>query len=110
MCSNVFMGGTKHITMRMPEELVDAIDRRAERDQRSRSQVAVLVLEREFGDGKVKGQSDQVREVPVAVQPEEHKPQTASRREVVSVKPAAASRSCPSCGGMNGMHQRGCKA
>ena len=46
------MGGTKHITMRMPEELVGAIDRRAVRDQRSRSQVAVLVLEKEFGDAK----------------------------------------------------------
>jgi len=49
MCSNVFMGNTKHITVRMPESLVEVIDGRAEREKRSRSQVVVLGLQSEFG-------------------------------------------------------------
>jgi len=48
MCSDVFMGNTKHITVRMPESLVEVIDGRAEREKRSRSQVVVLGLQSEF--------------------------------------------------------------
>ena len=56
------MGNTKHITVRMPESLVEVIDGRAEREKRSRSQVVVLGLQSEFGvsvEG-VKGERDGV--------------------------------------------------
>jgi hypothetical protein len=59
------------------------------------------------GSGDKEGQGAQVRTLEVEVQPKERKPESASRREVVSAK--AQPTNCPSCGGMNGMHQRGCR-
>ena len=43
------MSGTQHVSVRMPAELVAAIDLRAARENRSRGQVVVLVLRSEFG-------------------------------------------------------------
>jgi hypothetical protein len=49
MCQHVCVSGTQHVSVRMPAELVAAIDQRAARENRSRGQVVVLVLGSAFG-------------------------------------------------------------
>ena len=51
MCSIVFMSNTVYVPVRMPQELVEAIDIRAVRENRKRSQVIVMVLGEVFGVG-----------------------------------------------------------
>jgi hypothetical protein len=64
MCQHVCVSGTQHVSVRMPAELVAAIDLRAARENRSRGQVVVLVLRSEFGlnlGGKHGTEDDDVR-------------------------------------------------
>lgn len=49
LCSIVFMSNTIYVPVRMPKELVEAIDIRAVRENRKRSQVIVMVLGEVFG-------------------------------------------------------------
>jgi hypothetical protein len=116
------MGVTKHISIRVPEEIVIAADEVAKIKDRSRAYILVGVLQ-EWADKKDGGcmavqKSSQVGgegvldvEEPV-VRP---KAQAASgqgndggRRRVVATGEDDG-RGCPLCGGLNGLHQKGCK-
>ena len=109
LCYTVFMGNTVHITVRLPIDTVARVDAEAKRLNRSRSWVIAWILSdvELFHKEAVYGQQDQMRAMPVAVQPKERKAAAASRREVVPAK--AQPNNCPSCGALNGIHQRGCK-
>lgn len=116
MWFHVFMGGTKHVTMRIPDELVEAIDARAKRDQRSRSQVAVMILEAEFGgsdgvlgnrEGSGTGSSADVGYGVSAPARGSLAVKTKRNHHADGVARVAA---CPECHALNGLHQRGCKA
>ena len=51
LCSSVFVSNTVYVPVRMRPELVRAIDLRAARENRKRSQMIVVVLEEVFREG-----------------------------------------------------------
>lgn len=55
------------------------------------------------GSGDKEGQQDQVRAVLFEVQPQERKPESASRREFVPAQPTKNFPTCPRCGESKGV-------
>lgn len=78
---------TKHITLRVSEELLRLIDQHAASEKRSRSNM----VERMLWSAVMEGEDDP------------------TPAEVQRLDAAFATTACKSCGALNGQHQKGCK-
>jgi len=124
LCLDVFMGITKHISIRVPEEIVIAADEVAKIKDRSRAYILVGVLQ-EWADKKDGGcmavqksaesggvgvldiEEPVVR--PVAYASSGRVGGSGGGNRVATGEEPDRGGGCLLCGGLNGLHQKGCK-
>lgn len=102
LCSDVFMSETKHISIRIPEEILSQVDEQAERMRWSRN--AALNTCIEFGL-----QDLQLERGPGKLVDHRSIRKTAENLVKAGIIGPASATGCPECGALGGVHQKGCK-